>query len=233
MKRILRHPGSLALGAGALGAYLRFALRTTRWDLSGELGHYIEARPAIFAFWHEALPLMPALWTRAVAHRAAEGVARGRMHVMVSRNHDGRLIGGIMRGFGLDLVHGSSAKGNAQKGGAGALRALLGVLAGGDQVVITPDGPRGPARRLQPGVAQLAAMAGVPIVPCGAATTLGRALPTWDRMVLPLPWGRGALVCGAPISVPRAGWERSLPGIEAALTKAATAAARRAAERVR
>ena len=226
MKRILRHPRILAWGAGALGAYLRFALRTTRWTLQGraQLGQYLHATPAIFAFWHECLPLMPALWTLALQERARTGQARGRMHVLVSRHRDGRLIGSMMQGFGLDLVHGSTAKDGEQKGGTASLRALVGVLAAGDQVVITPDGPRGPARQAVPGVAQLAALAGAPIVPCAARSTRTRVLPTWDRMVLPLPFGRGVLVCGAPIQVPRQGWARSVPGIEAALTRAANEA---------
>ena len=223
MKRLLRHPGALALGARALGAYLRFALRTTRWTLVGadELGAHLLGGPAIFAFWHERLPMMPALWNLAVQERKRAGVPRGRMHVLVSRHQDGRLIGSVMRGFDLDLVHGSSAKGTSQKGGAAGVRALLGVLGDGDQVVITPDGPRGPRREVARGVAQLAALAGVVIVPCAAQSTHRRVLPTWDRMLMPLPFGRGVLVCGMPIRVPREGWAGSLPGIAAALSDAA------------
>ncbi len=222
IKRLLRHPRIVALGAQALGAYLRFALRTTRWSLHGvELGRYLHGTPAVFAFWHECLPLMPALWTHAVRQRAAARGPHGRMHVLVSRHQDGRLIGDMMRGFGLDLVYGSSSKGVAQKGGASGLRALLAVLAAGDQVVITPDGPRGPARQIARGVAQLAALAGAPVLPCSAQSTRRRVLPTWDRMILPLPFGRGVLVCGAPIHVPREGWADSLPVIAAALTQAA------------
>jgi len=222
IKRVLRHPRTLALGTRALGAYLHFALRTTRWSLHGvELGRYMHATPAVFAFWHECLPLMPALWTRALRERAAAHGRRGRMHVLVSRHQDGRLIGDMMRGFGLELVYGSSAKGAAQKGGASGMRALLAVLAVGDQVVITPDGPRGPRRQVARGVAQLAALAGVPVLPCAAQSTRRRVLPTWDHMILPLPFGRGVLVCGAPIHVPRDRWADSLPLIAAALTQAA------------
>ena len=223
MQRVLRHPSTLALGARALGAYLRFALRTTRWTLLGaeQLGQYLYATPAIFAFWHERLPLMPALWTMALDTRLREGAPRGRMHVLVSRNQDGRLIGHIMRRFGTDLVYGSSAKRGAQKGGAASLRALLAVLAAGGQVVITPDGPRGPRRQVARGVAQLAALAAVPIVPCAAQTSRRRILPTWDRMLLPLPFGRGVLVCGGPIFVPRQDWAAYLPAVAAAMTEAA------------
>lgn len=226
LKRALRHRRVAAFGAAALGHYLRFALRTTRWRIEGQAGPYIYAIPAIYAFWHERLPMMPALWTHAIDVRRVAGRARGRMHVLVSRNQDGRMIGDMMRGFQLDLVHGSSAKGGQQKGGASGLRAMLAVLAAGDQVVITPDGPRGPRRVAAPGVAQLAAMAGVPIVPCAAQTTHRRIARSWDRMVVPLPFGRGVLVCGAPITVPREGWAESVPGIAAALTEVANRADR-------
>ncbi len=223
LKRLLRHPRTVALGTRTLGAYLRFALRTTTWTLHGraQLGPHLHAAPAVFAFWHECLPLMPALWTLALRTRAEAGAPRGRMHVLVSRHQDGRLIGRMMGGFGLDVIHGSTAKRGEQKGGASSLRALLAVLAAGDQVVITPDGPRGPRRQAAPGAAQLAALAGVPVVPCAARTSRRRVLPTWDRMILPLPWGRGVLVCLAPIAVPRAGWPAAVPAIAAAMTTAA------------
>ena len=68
-------------------------------------------------------------------------------------------------------------------------------------------------------MAQIAAHSGDPVLPLSAQTTRRRVLPTWDAMVLPLPFGRGALVCGPPIAVPREGWEASLPRIEAALTE--------------
>ena len=224
MKRLLRHPRTLAFGARALGAYLRFALRTTRWTLHGReaLGSYVYGEPAIFAFWHERLPLMPALWTLALEER--RGRAQVPMHVLVSQHKDGRLIGDIVRGFGVDVVFGSTSDGRKQRGGAAGLRALASVLEGEGQVAITPDGPRGPARQAAPGVAQLAAMTQSPVVPCAAQTRRRRTLPTWDRMILPLPWGRGVLVCGEPLAVPPDGWEAVLPRIEAGLTAAADAA---------
>lgn len=221
MKWLLRHPRTLALGAQALGAYLRFALKTTRWTLHGRdaLGQHMLGGAAIFAFWHERLPLMPALWTMALRER--RGAERGRMHVLVSRHQDGRLIGSIMQAFGVDVVYGSSGKRNKDKGGGTSLRALIGVLQQGDQIVITPDGPRGPARKAAPGVAQLAALTRAPIIPCAAQIRLRRVLGTWDGMILPLPFSRGVLVCAPPINVSREDWAASLPQIEAAMTLAA------------
>jgi len=214
LKRLLKGPGTQALLAAAMARYLAFALRTTRWTLHGEehLARTL-AGPVIAAFWHERLPLMPALWMR----------VRGtmRVHVLVSRHRDGRLIGDIMRRFGVGVAHGSTRRNGIERGGAAGMRAMLGLLSAGDHVVITPDGPRGPRRIAAPGVAQLAAVSGVAILPCAAQTTRRRVLPSWDRMVLPLPWGRGVLVCCAPVSVPRTGWAGALSAIAAGMTDAA------------
>ena len=166
-----------------LGLYLRLSLRTTRWTLVGaeHVGPCFVDRPAVVAFWHERLPLMPQLWV--MARRA--GAPMG-LHVLVSRHRDGRLIGRLMRGFGVGLVHGSSSR-----GGPAGLRACVARLRAGDHVVITPDGPRGPARVAADGVAQLAALAGVPVLPASAQVVRRITLHSWDRMVVPLPFGRG------------------------------------------
>ena len=219
LKSFLRRPGVQAALAGLVGRYLAFALRTTRWTVEGEayLAPHAAGHPAVAALWHECLPLMPALWLRIRRPGA-------RVHALASRHNDGRLIGEVMRRFGVEVVHGSSARDGRSKGGTASVLQLLDVLAQGSHVVLTPDGPRGPARHAAPGVAQLAALSGVPVLPCAARTTRARRLPTWDGMLLPLPFGRGILVIGEPIPVPREGWEASLPAIQAALTAAATRA---------
>lgn len=219
LKRMGRSASLRAVGAEVVGAYLRFALATTRWRIEGaaELDRVLVGTPCVFAFWHERLALMSSLWLHARGRRAGGGA---RMHVLISANRDGQLYGTVVRRLGARVVHGSRAKGQDQKGGAAGLRALLGVLRAGDQVALTPDGPRGPPHRAAPGVAQLAGLAGVPVVPLSAQTSRCRRLRSWDGMVLPLPFARGVLVCGAPIAVPRADWAGALPAIEAGLDAA-------------
>jgi lysophospholipid acyltransferase (LPLAT)-like uncharacterized protein len=143
------------------------------------------------------------------------------VHALASRHNDGRLLGDIMRRFGVEVVHGSTARAGRDKGGAAGMLALLDALAAGSHVVLTPDGPRGPSRIAAPGVAHLAALADVPVLPCAARTSRALRLPTWDRMLLPLPFARGIIVVGAPLRVPRENWGSSLAAIEAALTQAA------------
>jgi hypothetical protein len=222
IKRLLRHPVILRLFAALLGGYLEFALRTTRWTLDGaeHVAPHLAGRPVIAAFWHERLPLMPALW------RMARRQSQPRMHVLISRHRDGRLIALLVARLGVDVVHGSTARQGQDRGGAASMRQLLEYLGRGEQVAITPDGPRGPRRVAAPGVARLAAVSGIAILPCAAQTTRRRVLASWDRMVVPLPFGRGVLVCGTPVAVGREQAEAALPTIAAALTAAADRADR-------
>ncbi len=204
--------------AGLAGLYLRFALGTTRWRFHGadHAAPHIAGAPVIVAFWHERQAMMPMLWVL-----ARRNGARVRAHVLVSRHRDGRLIGQVVRWFRLDAVHGSSSR-----GGPASLRTLAGLLAAGDHVAITPDGPRGPRREAAPGVAQLAGLAGVCVLPCAAQSTRHTVLRTWDRFIVPLPFARGVVVCEPTIAVSPEGWEEALPRIAAAMTAAADAADR-------
>ena len=201
--------------AGLLGSYLSFALRTTRWTLDGHdhFHPFGAGAPAVFAFWHEFLPLMPGL---SLLAQKLPFYRPTPIHALVSQHRDGRFIGEVVRRFGILPILGSSSR-----GGAAGLRNLLTVLRRGDMIGITPDGPRGPRHRAAFGVAHLAALSGVPIVPLAARTTRRIQLNTWDRMKVPLPFGRGVVVCGPAISVPRHGWEEAVPAIQDALTRVA------------
>jgi lysophospholipid acyltransferase (LPLAT)-like uncharacterized protein len=217
MKRLLRHPIAQAGLAKLLGLYLGFALRTTRWSLEGHehMAPHAAGAPVVVAFWHERLPMMPMLWLR--ARQSHEGRnTHNRVHVLVSQHRDGRFIGAVVSRFALNVVLGSSSR-----GGAKGMRVLLNLIGGGDHIAITPDGPRGPRRVAAAGVAQIAALSGVPVLPCAAQTTRRWVLRTWDRMVVPKPFGRGVVVCLPTISVPRDAWQDAVPAIGAAMTAAA------------
>jgi lysophospholipid acyltransferase (LPLAT)-like uncharacterized protein len=196
-RSLIRHPTTQSLLAGLIGRYLAFCYRTTRWSLLGEehiLPYARSGSPVIATFWHERLPMMPMLWT--VVHAQFPETAGWTPHVLVSQHRDGRFIGEIVSRFRLRMVHGSTSR-----GGAPAMRVLLRVLRAGSPIAITPDGPRGPRRKPAEGVAQIAAFAKVPVLPTAAATRRHRLLPSWDRMMLPLPFTQGVLVCGPAITV--------------------------------
>ena len=211
---MLKSPQARATLSWLLSWYIRMALRTQlslRIEGLENLRLMTGEQPVIVAFWHEALPTMPILWRIA----RGQGMVR-QAAVLVSRHRDGQMIGSIMRRLGLGLVSGSSSK-----GGVASMRELVKNLQEGMSIGLTPDGPRGPARRAAAGVAALAGLSGAQILPCGAATTRYVIIKkSWDRMRIPLPFGHMVLVCGAPVVVPRDAWRDALPGIEAALNEA-------------
>ena len=220
MKSLLRSRLVQTLLPRLIGRYLWLILRTNRWTFDGEenFAPHGAGSSAVFSFWHEHLPLMPAL---AMLARRSPAYHPTPIHTLVSRHRDGQVIGAVVRRFGIEPVPGSSSR-----GGASGLRQLCRLLSRGAMVGITPDGPRGPRREAAQGVAQLAALAGVPILPCAARTSRRVVLNTWDRMAVPLPFGRGVVVCGPAITVPRDSWRETLPAITAAMNQAADRADR-------
>jgi hypothetical protein len=215
MKRILRLPTMQAVLSWLLGTYLIVTLRTTRWELHGEihLAPFARGGVVIAAFWHERLGLMPMLWVKARAMHPGDAIS---IHMLVSHHRDGTMIGSILHRFGVHILRGSSSG-----GGVTSMRKAITLLKNGRQVSITPDGPRGPRRVAAAGVAQIAALSGAPVLPCSAQISRRHVLRSWDRMVLPLPFGRGVLVCEPAVLVPRNNWESSLPIISDAMTAAA------------
>jgi lysophospholipid acyltransferase (LPLAT)-like uncharacterized protein len=213
LKQFLRAGRTQQVLAWLAGRYLQCVALTTRWQIEGEdvVTRWVTGAPCIVAFWHETLPSMPVAWLTARRHgRSKQAV------VLASQHRDGQLIGMAMGAFGLGLVVGSSSR-----GGAAGLRRLAAALKEGSDVGLTPDGPRGPRRVAAAGVAQLAALSGAEVLPVAAWTQWALQFRSWDRMRFPLPFGRGRLVFGEMIAVPRQGWEASLPAIEAAVTQAA------------
>ncbi len=213
------------LAAFSLGLYLDFTLRSTRWTIEGgaHLEPYLSGGAVIVAVWHDRLPLIPALWAPARRSNPGRGVA-----TLASRHRDGRLIAGVMARFGVRAVHGSTtwrkpgSTRTKESGGAAGLRGLIAALESGDAVVITPDGPRGPPCVAAPGVAQLSALTGAPVIAVSGAVRHRIVLRSWDRMVLPLPFGRGVLVCRPAL---RPGEDaNALAQISEAMTQAATRA---------
>lgn len=95
-------------------------------------------------------------------------------------------------------------RGSSSRGGARAFRELArAVQEENAEVLITADGPKGPARRVKEGAAQLAAKTGAWVVPISWSATRRKALEkSWDRFLLPLPFGRIRFAYGEPLRVP-------------------------------
>ena len=63
------------------------------------------------------------------------------------------------------------------------------------------DGPRGPARKVQPGAIWLAKLTGNPVVPFHMEASSYWSLKNWDRTQIPRPFSTVAVAVGKPIDV--------------------------------
>ena len=208
----------VAVAGLALALALRLLYSTLRVrlvDPGDAFGRRQNGQPVLAAFWHEGICLLPLLVTR--LHWP------GSVNVLLSWHRDAELAAQAMRRLGIHAVRGSS-----RRGWVGGLRGLLAACARGEDLVIVPDGPRGPRRQAKEGVVQLARATGLPLVVVGAAARPARRLGSWDRMQLPAPFARVALVLRGPIVLPD-----SKPDAVVALEAALAAANAEAAALVR
>lgn len=191
LKSIGKSRAGQATVAWLAASFLRLARHTMPWKIerpSAAEAIVAGGQPFIACFWHGRFGTMRSAW---------QGEP-GRFHMLISGHRDGVLIARGMRRLGFGTIAGSS-----RRGGAAAMRSMQQVLARGDCVGITPDGPRGPRMRVKAGAIKAAQLSQVPILPIGASATHCSFLKTWDRFCFIKPFGRGLILFGEPIVVPR------------------------------
>jgi lysophospholipid acyltransferase (LPLAT)-like uncharacterized protein len=101
----------------------------------------------------------------------------------------------------LEHIGYSVVRGSSSRGGSSALRDMVRQVRGGRHAALTVDGPRGPARVVQPGVVQLAKLTGAWILPITSSSSRPRFLASWDRYLFPLPFSKTFVLYGEPFSI--------------------------------
>ena len=207
----MKFASSLTIGATALAATATIRHWMGTLDYRVEFGDptvdpvHPEYRGAkIYVFWHENI-LLP-LYLR----------GHSNISMLLSRHGDADVLDRVARMNGFGVVRGSTFN-----GGSVVLRQLAKRAAEGN-LTITPDGPRGPRRRLAPGCVFLASTLGIPIVAMGLGYDRPYRFGTWDRFALPRPFTRARGIVSRAIAVPteldRDGIETHRAGIERLLT---------------
>lgn len=170
-------------------AYIRLLGRTMRLTYRGKEALGAARRDPgqyILAFWHSRFLMMPFAYPDS------------RLVVLSSHHRDAEILVRILRRFKLDISRGSTTR-----GGAAGLRSVLRKVQLGYDVGFTPDGPRGPRRRVRPGVIAIARLSGLPIIPVTFSAAPARRLRSWDRTLVPRPFSAGLFVYGTPLGIPR------------------------------
>jgi lysophospholipid acyltransferase (LPLAT)-like uncharacterized protein len=181
----------LVAAAGWLGTrFARLLFRTLRFEYRPLGPNCAPAKLSpddrhIYCIWHENL-LLPTLYF------GCPDIA-----VLISKHADGKLLGSLITSLGMGTVEGSTTR-----GGIEAVRKLTREHTPWRHLAITPDGPRGPRRVVQPGLVYVASRTGMRIIPVGVGYRRPWRAGSWDRFALPKPFTRARCLTAEPIAVP-------------------------------
>ena len=177
----------IALGFGLYRLWAR-TLRLQVEDPHDVIG-FVRKQPVIFAIWHNRLLMLPRVFDPSFPTRQSYG--------LISASRDGDFIAQFIERSGYGTIRGSSSR-----KGVIALRQLVDTLASGGNVLVTPDGPRGPVYQATQGIVFLAQKSGAPVVPIHMEYSSCWRLKSWDRFVVPRPFAKLRAILGAPIAIP-------------------------------
>jgi lysophospholipid acyltransferase (LPLAT)-like uncharacterized protein len=150
--------------------------------------------PVIFCIWHNRLALALA----ANGNMVREKWPAAGMCAMISASRDGALLARLVEAFDVAPIRGSTSRRGPQ-----ALLEATTWMENNYSIAITPDGPRGPAYKVQEGVIHLSQLTGRPIIPISSHTRRKFTLRSWDKFQIPLPFARCEIRWGLPVCVPR------------------------------
>lgn len=184
-KSLIKKPLAVKIISCLISGYMRFVFKTTRWQLINQdmISPYWDAgAPLVGCFWHNRLALMIFSWRKSQP-----------FYMMISDHFDGRIISSTIGRYGVKTITVSS------KGSTEGIRNAVKLIKQGISIGITPDGPRGPRFQADQGALRIARIAGVDIIPGSYSTTHRWVAQSWDRLIIPLPFGRGVFIWGKPI----------------------------------
>ncbi len=173
------------LGSVAIRTWMRtLDYRLTYYDPLVDPAHPACQGQKVYIFWHEYI-LFP-LYLRGHCN----------ITMLLSRHRDAEILARAAYHLGFDFVRGST-----NRGGVAAIRQLL-RESERSHLAITPDGPRGPRRRLAPGSIYLASKLNLPLIVMGFGYNRPWRLNSWDRFAIPRPFSRARAVISPEIRIP-------------------------------
>jgi lysophospholipid acyltransferase (LPLAT)-like uncharacterized protein len=196
VKNIFRAPLVQSLLGWLTATYIELIIATMRWrfDNRAPVDDIMASPEGLIAlFWHGRI-------AQGMACRPLLG-AKPRK-VMISLSPDGDFISKAAARLKIPPLRGSTGKAAVSKGGARAFREALGFIRSGGVMILTPDGPRGPAEVLPIGPVQMARAARCPVFVMSLAAKPVLTLKSWDSARIPLPFARGQVVLEGPLRLP-------------------------------
>lgn len=147
-----------------------------------------ESEAFIFVVWHGDLLFQPLNYRKLRKDKT--------LKAMISQSKDGEIISKVFSLFGIEAIRGSSSKGAAK-----ALISTIKEIKNGNDVALTPDGPRGPRFSIAKGVYAIASKSNARVIAMGAQPSKYWQFNSWDRFVLPKPFGRIDFYLSEPFEI--------------------------------
>ena len=153
-------------------ATLRFSVREEDRD-----SVYDASVPVILVIWHNRILFSPMI--------ARHFRNKRKVFAAISASKDGALISAFVNMLGIHSRRGSSSR----RATVVAME-LLQVLKDGNDIAITPDGPRGPIYTLHEGAAAIALLSNSPVILVCPNPKSGWRANSWDGFYVPFPFTR-------------------------------------------
>lgn len=142
-------------------------------------------KPILISFWHNRLLMIPF-----VTKKPKKLYPGYNFMTLASKHGDGQFVGKVMEKFGLISILGSSKDGRKSSRGIdiGGMKKIFDGLKRGYSLGITPDGPRGPAQKINGEIVNIARVSGAGILAMSYSASRFKKLKTWDKFTIPLPF---------------------------------------------
>ncbi len=188
LKHFLKHSKFIHwLVVGTVYIYLKFVYLTSKWEfvwtditLKKQL-NTIDG--LLFAFWHNRIAFSMHILKK-----------YDNVFALVSSHSDGKIITDVIKSMNYGVIEGSTNR-NPTK----AVRSIINLLELGNKIVITPDGPRGPVHKINSRLTKIAYKYNKPLIPISCMATKYFTLNSWDKMMLPKPFGKIVVTIGSSI----------------------------------
>lgn len=183
-------------------SYMKLVFHSSRKVYIGEdqiLSEIKAGKCFIGAVWHNRLMMAPF-----ISYKIGKVNPDYKIVGLASRHGDGRFVSNIIRKFGADVISGSTRSHNnrADRGiTISGFRQIFDSLKNNSSLLITPDGPRGPAQKINGKLIEISHLTEAPILPISVSASRFIRLNSWDKFYIPLPFSRICYYFGAPIVV--------------------------------
>ena len=167
--------------------YLKFVYLTSKWELVWTdtiLKKQLNTLDGLlFAFWHNRIAFSMHILKK-----------YDNVFALVSSHTDGKIITDVIKAMNYGVIEGSTNI-NATRGG----HSIINTLELGNKIVITPDGPIGHVHKINSSITKIAYKYNKPLIPISCMATKYFTLNSWDKMMIPKPFGKIVVTIGSSI----------------------------------